>query len=155
MTELGQALSLGGTVEHNGKVYPVGPTTTEVIARWEDWLANETLQRVERLLSKKPDGAQQAIRIVADQSAEGVFDFYGEASRKRIGELSGLKMLTYFRVAVKMPAVTKKEIDELVDATWEQLYREQQKEQAALAALLPNDEAPVGANQSVSAGAPS
>ena len=155
MTELQQALALEGSLEYEGVVYRFGGTTLEVMARWEDWLADETLQRMERLLARKPDGAQQAMRIVADQSAEGVFDFYGATSSRRMRELSGLKKLVFFRIAQNHPDVQKKVVDAIVERDWEVIYREIQKEFAALEALLPNADAPeTGASRSESAGGP-
>lgn len=142
MTELQQALALEGVVEWEGKSIRIGPTSVEVMGRWEDWLADETLQRLLRVLGKRPGGEDKAIRAVANQAAEGVFDFYGEASAKRMGELSGLKMLVFFRALQHDETISKAVTDAIVERDWEVMYRQIRKEMAAADALLPNDEAP-------------
>ena len=154
MTELFLALNQeGGRIEWKGKVYYTGATTLEVMAEWEDWLASETLERQIRLLRKVHGGEDKAIRAVAQMSAEGVFDFYGETSESRMRKPSGLKQLFFIRIKQNHPDVVKATINEMIDHHLEKaLMLEYKKEQASLEALLPNDEAPPGAE---SAGAPS
>lgn len=156
MTELQQALALEGTVEADGVVYRIGGTTLEVMAGWEDWLASETLDRLLRIHGKRPNGETQAIKTVADQSAEGAFDFFGELSQKRMSTLTGLKMLVYLRIRQNHKDVPKKTIDAVVEKDWEAMFLHLRKEMAAQESLLPNDAAPeTGQSPNESAGAAS
>lgn len=146
MTELRLALGDNGNIEWEGVVYNTGSTSLEVMAQWEDWLAGETLERQIRLLRKTQNGEMKAIKAVAEMSAEGVFDFYGEVSEKRINTPSGLKQLFFLRILQNNDKVTKKTVNAMIDAKLaNQLRLQWEKEQAALDAILPNAEAPTGA----------
>lgn len=146
MTELRLALGDNGKIEWEGVVYHTGATSLEVMAQWEDWLAGETLERQIRLLRKTQNGENKAIKAVAEMSAEGVFDFYGETSEKRINTPSGLKQLFFLRILQNNDKVTKKTVNAMIDAKLANELRLQwEKEQAALDAILPNAEAPAGA----------
>ncbi len=147
MTELRLALGEDGTLTgKDGIAYPTGPTSLEVMAEWEDSLFNETLQRLKRSLAKDPNGEMKALKTVAEMSAEGSFDFYGETSQKRIWTPSGIKRLLFFRIKQKSPDVLKKATDAIIDEIMAEDFRKQyEKELAAMDAILPNAEAPTGA----------
>ena len=147
MTELRLALGENGRIEYEGVVYNTGATTLEVMAEWEDWLATETLDRQIRINRNRQNGEMKAIKAVAELSAEGVFDFYGELSEKRISTPSGLKQLFFIRIRQNHPDILKKTINAMIDKNLETALRLQfEKEQAALETILPNDQAPPGAN---------
>lgn len=146
MTELRLALGDNGTIEYEGVVYQTGTTSVEVMAEWEDWLASESLDRLIRINRNRPNGEMKAIKAIAEASAEGVFDFYGESSEKRINTPSGLKQLFFFRIRQNHPQVLKKTINEMIESkVGAELKLRWEKEQAAVDAILPNGEAPGGA----------
>lgn len=150
MTELWLALSENGTIEFRGVVYNTGGTTLEVMADWEDWLAGEALDRLLRVNLRRQreekaiqNGEAKAIKAIADLSAEGVFDFFGETSEKRLKTPSGLQQLFFLRIRQHHPDILKKTINEMVDSKIAaQLKVQWEKEKAAADAILPNAEAP-------------
>ena len=142
MTELSQALGLEGTVEHGGKTYRLGPITLEVMGAWEDWLAGETLDRLLRFAARSGGSRAEAFDSVAKLSAEGVFDFFGETSQKRLTQLSGQKKITYFRILQHHPDIDSKTVAEIVEAEWDKLFLLVQKDLAAQLALDPNEGSP-------------
>ena len=104
MTELSGVVSKAyadeGIIEDGGEVFHTGKTTLEVMAEWEDWLANDALERMLRMLRKQPGGEDKAIKAIATMSAEGAFDFYGQTSATKLGTPSGIKQLIYLRVKI-------------------------------------------------------
>ena len=155
MTELYHALAMSAIVTHEGKQYQIAPITAEVMARWEDFLATETLSRLRRLLAKEPNGLEMAIRTVADQSAAGTFDFDSETSAKRMREVDGIKHLTFFRIQSAHPDVAKTTTDAIVDRSLEDFLVQMRAAQETMERLSPNVEAPsTGANASNSDGEP-
>ncbi len=155
MTELQQVLALETSVEFDGKTYRISKVALEVMAAWEDWLFNETLERTIRAMRTKPNGEMLAIKATAEMSAEGIFDFYEEASLVRMSKISGLKRLMLFRLRQNHPDITNAIVEAIVDRDFEQFQLAIKAEMAAQDALLPNDDAPTGANQSESGGEPS
>lgn len=147
MTELHQALGLETVVQWEGRSIKIGPVTVEVVARWEDWLATENLERLRRIGGND----DKALRVVADQAAEGVFDFYGATSAKRMGELSGLKQLTYFMALQHDGGISKATTDAIVEKDFETMLQSIKKDMAATDALLPNDEAPAATGDKTNA----
>lgn len=157
MTELRLSLADNATIEYEGRVFNTGTTGTEVMADWEDRQCQKTYERLIRvgIAMKMPTARQDAIDAIARLSAQGEFDFYGETSQKKMDTVDGLKLLFFIRIRQCHPDVTKKTIDAMIDAEFERTLRLQhEREQAALEAILPNDEAPAGAKDDASAGAP-
>lgn len=148
------------TIEYEGQVYKIGPITVEVIAAWEDWLAGIAFDTIARVVSRSrgPNAEGRVIEAVTKLSAAGEFDFFGEASQRRMETLVGQQKMTYFRIKQHHPNVEAKTVSDLVEKQWEKLALAYQKHLAAQAAALdPNAPAPAqpGANPSESGGEPS
>lgn len=142
MTELQKALGTESTIEWEGVVYRVGGITLEVMAKWEEWLASDTLERMLRLLGKHRDGEEKAIQSVAKLSASGEFDYFGEPSQNRLRTMAGQKKLVFFRVAQHHPTVEAKIVSDFVEKSWAELYRIVLAELVAMEQSLPNVQAP-------------
>jgi hypothetical protein len=157
MTELQQALATESSIEWEGVSYRLGGITLEVMSKWEQWLATDTLERMLQLLGKHRDGEEKAIRAVAKLSASGEFDYFGDASQDRLRTMAGQKKLAYFRVAQHHATVEPRIVAEFVEKAWAGLYRAVLAELIAMEQSLPNAEAPktTGANPSDSGGEPS
>lgn len=150
MTEIQQALAMEDEIVEGGVTYRVGGITAEVISRWESELATETYE----LLLKVSGNQAAALETVGRMSVEGVFDFIGESSWKKIGTLEGRKKLMYLRVRQHHKTIDPKVIYNIVENNWAELAKIELKERAAESAR-PNEQAPTGANQSVSGGSQS
>lgn len=155
MTELQKSLATETTIEWEGVVYRVGGITLEVVSKWEEWLASDTLERMLRLLGKHRDGEERAIRAVAKLSASGEFDYFGDPSQDRLRTMAGQKKLVFFRVAQHHPTVEAKVVSDFVEKSWADLYRIVLAELIAMEQSLPNAQAPKTGAKSESDGEPS
>lgn len=153
MTELQKSLAIETTIEWEGVVYRVGGITLEVMAMWEQWLSQDTLDRMLLLLGKHRDGEEKAIRAVAKLAASGEFDYFGDPSQERLRTMNGQKKLVFFRVKQHHPTIESKIVSDFVEKQWAVLYQAVLAELIAMEQALPNGQAPkTGAKQSDSAG---
>ncbi len=152
MSELSKALGAESTIESDGIVYRVGGITLEVMSKWEDLLAGDTLDRMLKILGKHKDGEDKAIQAVAKLSAAGEFDYFGEASQNRLRTMKGQQDLVFLRVKQHHPTIEKKIIQDFVEKHWAELYRTVLAELIAMEQSLPNAPAPTTGATNESAG---
>ena len=138
MTELLMCLAQGGELEHSGHVYRFAQTTIEVMAAWEEWLTKLTYDRLVRV-SGNPASALDSVGRLA---ASGALDFFSAESQRMMDLPNGLKRLCFIKVKACNPAVTEKEISDLVEANFEEMVLARAAELQAAENLRPNAESP-------------
>jgi len=155
MTELGKALGTETSIESDGVVYRVGGITLEVMAKWEEELAADTLKKMLLILGKHKDGEEKAIQAVAKLLAAGEFDYFGEPSQNLLRTMKGQQRLVYLRVKQHHTTIERKVIEDFVEKSWAELYRTVLAELIAMEQSLPNAPAPTTGAKNESAGEPS
>lgn len=142
MTELRLALATEGTLKAaDGTEYRIGQTNVEVIDAWQNWLAEEAYLRTMSSAGKHV-GNQAVIKAIVEMTTAGAFDFYGDASQKRLLTPKGMKQLIFLKVAQHHPTVEKAIIEKYVDDNIEEFIRRHDLEIEVQKALDPNADAP-------------